>query len=425
MLYSRALSAAAAAQRAAQLVVLDQLADRLCQRVDVLVRHEQAVAVVVDDVARPGRAVVARHRQALAHRLDQDQRKALEARAEHEDRGGTELGAHVLRRAGELHGVAHAVALDQLLQLGLLVALAADPQRPVAVVAGHLRPRGDQQVEALLARQPAGREHDLAVHVRVRPAHRVDRVRDPLEPQPALHQPVVVRHVALGQRHEHVEPPVLARHRLAQALAPGGEVDLLEADRRQAGQAQVGGDHVQRRTRGDEEAGALAQRVGQLEVDPEVPPLDVAVGRMREHAAEAAHQRAHRPQRARRPLRPVVVERGDLHARREAAGEERVAAQPEDAQDLDLVALLGEVAGHVVGGADRAAHPPRAHEDDQDALVVAGSAARCGGGVAVEGAAEQANARTLDPEGERLHRRRELPVCGLLALASSREHLDY
>src|SRR5262245_11587297 len=53
------------------IAVGDQGQQRLGERADVLGGHEQPVAVVVDDLGRPARAVEADHGEPLAHRLDE------------------------------------------------------------------------------------------------------------------------------------------------------------------------------------------------------------------------------------------------------------------------------------------------------------------------------------------------------------------
>ena len=212
-------------------------------------------------------------------------------------------------------------SLDQLLQLGLLVALAADPQRPSrGCVAGHRRARGDQQVEALLARQPAGGEHDLAVQVRRRGppiAWTVFGIRSSrgAGPSSACRSPP---RSPLGQHREHVEPPVLARHRLAQrscrawrGSSARGRPSIRPGSARSAAIMLRPGRVATRKPRALRSARTSWTSIHRLW------SCSRMVGRVRR--ARCANRRSSvRSGRSARgvALGPLVVERGDLHARR-------------------------------------------------------------------------------------------------------------
>src|SRR5215212_5452707 len=102
---------------AAPVLILDQLEDAVREAVDVLGGDEDPVPAAVEDLPGPARAVEAHHREALAHRLDDDHPEALEARAEREDRRFGELLPQLARRAHQRDLLADAALVDHRLQL--------------------------------------------------------------------------------------------------------------------------------------------------------------------------------------------------------------------------------------------------------------------------------------------------------------------
>ena len=137
-----------------------------------------------------------------------------------------------------------------------------------------------------------------------------------------------------------------------------GEVHVLLAHRRQAGPGDGGGDEVQPRTGGDEHAAVASarRRRASSTVGPQRAGGRAAVGRVHEaaggaRAAAAPHEPAAGGTRLGRWSSIAVT----VTPGRE--GEERPLAAAQDADDLDVVAL-GEPAGEVERGADRAAHAP-------------------------------------------------------------------
>ena len=80
-------------------------------------------------------------------------------------------------------------------------------------------------------------------------------VGDHLEPHAAVEHPLVRLAVLLGERHQHVEAGIAARHPLLERLGVVAEVHLLEPDDGHPRRRQVGGEDVQPRPCGDQEAG--------------------------------------------------------------------------------------------------------------------------------------------------------------------------
>ena len=134
----------------------------------------------------------ATHGHALAHRLHQHEREALEARRQRVDRRLRHLPGHVVGRAREGRLLADALLVDPRLQARLGLPVAADLQLPVRVRPGHRRERVDQVVVALLRRVAAGGEDPLRAQVRARRLDLADRVgQPPHRRRGPVHRPLV------------------------------------------------------------------------------------------------------------------------------------------------------------------------------------------------------------------------------------------
>ena len=144
---------------------------------------------------------------------------------------------------------------------------------------------------------------------------------------------------------------------------------------------------------GDRDPARAAQAPHELHVGPQVVVVAADVGRVVERARDPAQQVAQRPQVARRGVRALIVERGDLHALVE--GEVGLVVAPVGRDDLDLVAV-GQVAREVDRRADRPAHPPGAHEQDVDLVLRVPRRVRRGPRVAHQRAAQDPPHRPLD-----------------------------
>ena len=120
-------------------------------------RHEQAVDVVGDDLARAGGAVVRHRRDAGRHRLLQHERVALAPRGQHGHAGAGPLGGHVGGGAGQLDAVLEAELADLGGEVVGARAVAPDPQRPAGDLLVDAPERVDDVLELLLRREPARR----------------------------------------------------------------------------------------------------------------------------------------------------------------------------------------------------------------------------------------------------------------------------
>ena len=215
----------------------------------------------------------------------------------------------------------------------------------------------DQQVEALLAREPAGGGHDRRLERRGAAVMGRGRVRDPLDPQPG--ELAVVGAVALGERHERVEVGVAPPHVRRQRRPVGAQVHVLLDDRDGSGRRRRGRQQRPGGAGGDDDlASGGPQPPQQLQVGPQARrPVAVVLG-MRQDAR----------QRRQHALGPpalgaaAVVERGhgDPGRKREERPPPSAALERDH---LDL-ARLSEVAGQRQRGADRAAHGVRVAEQD-------------------------------------------------------------
>ncbi len=188
------------AETGGQLGSVEQPADGVGQGRVVLGRHQQAVLAVAQHLGDAGGAG-RHHRRAAGHRLEQHVGDAVAvAVREHpagqgEDRGPpVELRQLLLRaEAPDVHPLAEVQLVDQRRQLGLEGSLAVDLAAHPSAVGGQPGAGADQQVEALLARQPADRQdqrrlapvaggpEELGIEA-VRHPH--DLVRQPLARQP-------------------------------------------------------------------------------------------------------------------------------------------------------------------------------------------------------------------------------------------------
>ena len=167
----------ALAERAAQVDVGGQPQQRGRHAGDRLGRDEQAVDLVLDDLARSGRAVIAGDGYAGGHRLLDHEREALGPGGEGADAGLGPLAAHVGDGPGQLDPVEHAELADVPQQLLPLRSGAVDPQPPLGQLVGDLGERLDQPGELLLVDQPAGRHHERVVEARARREPERQRVR--------------------------------------------------------------------------------------------------------------------------------------------------------------------------------------------------------------------------------------------------------
>ena len=231
--------------------------------------------------AGPGRAVERHDAHALAHRLQQDQREALEARGEHEHRRLRHVGADVLRRALERHRALEAV----LARSAPPAARAARPlprsrSRQSGWTRRGLGPRRDQQVEALLVAQAARpRRPSWPTRSAFGAGQRPHGVRDPVERQrrrragagrprgPARSAPRARR----GRGSARASTCAAARRACsgssARARSRAGPARRGARDRR-----------VDARPRADRKPGAPAQPARELDVRPQVEAGHRAVG---------------------------------------------------------------------------------------------------------------------------------------------------
>ncbi len=131
---------------------------------------------MLDDLARPRRAVVAHRRDARGHRLLEHERIALGLRAQRHDRGLGPLTGDVAGRPGELDPAVESGLAAQRLQLPALGTVSEDPQSPVGDERGDPAERADQLAELLLAHQPTGRDDDGVVEPRARDVALRERV---------------------------------------------------------------------------------------------------------------------------------------------------------------------------------------------------------------------------------------------------------
>src|SRR5918996_5288760 len=352
----------------AQVVVLDELEHGGREGVHLAGRDEQPIAVVVQKLGRPRRTVEADDGHALAHRLEEGDRKALEPRAQHEDRRFRHLSGEVLG-AGELDHVGKPFLFDLPLEFLPEVPSPADPQPPVRMRPDDVAERGNQHVESLLASQPPRRQDRPRLEVGRRAAD-LGGVGDADERDIPVEELLVLVLVLVGEHRDGAELPVAPSDRAPEGTRVVAQVHVLLADRDQPGRREVRGDQVEARTRPDEEALLPPQLAHELKVDPEVADARRAVGGVNEHARTTRQEPTHEAEPLRRRAGSLIVERGHLHARWEL--EERLVHATHDAQDLDVV-RAGEMGREVVGGADRAPDAPRAPEQDEDpASAVAG-----------------------------------------------------
>ena len=247
---------------------------------------------------------------------------------------------------------------DQSAQRVAVAAAAVDPQLPAGVCPGDRGEGADQEVEALLRGEPAGRDDDLRVELRGAGAERLDRVRQALDPRRPGQLARVVLAVALGQDRERVERSVAAADRGRERRPVRVEVHVLLRDHDRPGRGdRLGQQRPGGPRRDDDVAARRAQPPHELEVGPDARRRIRVVLRMHEQARQPHEQ----PLDPAPPLGRAVVEARHAHPGRE--GEERLAPQPPDRDQLDLVALA-EVAREVERGAHRAAHRVRVREDD-------------------------------------------------------------
>ena len=172
---------------AAQLLVLDHLADRAREPLDVLVRHEQAVAVVVDDVGGARRAVEATRPPCPCSSPPAGSagspRSARRARTPRPSAMSAPMSSAGPSSVTESASPCSAIRPSSRAREP---AAAAEPQPPVGVGARGLGPRGDQQVKALLVAEAPRRVDGLGGEVGLGPGKRPHGVGDAAERDPAL-----------------------------------------------------------------------------------------------------------------------------------------------------------------------------------------------------------------------------------------------
>lgn len=327
-------------------VVVDQRQQRAGQRLRIADRHQLAVHPVVDDLARPVRAVGGDDRQTAAHGLDDGHPEGLQAGG---DRGDRALGPLRLQRVGRAHQedvVVQAEFVDQGTQRGLLGAAAVDPQPPVGPLGGDLGEGPYEHVIALDAGEPASRDDPLAAAVGRRESGRRHAVGHRLDAHPGQPQrPAVGAGIGLGDGGDRVEARIGAAQRQLERPVVGVQGEVLLAYPHRAAARLLGDVHIEAGPGADQH---VRLRPAQMLGDPAVGELAVLVvaalgggedlGRTGVLGIGAVMARTALPEVHEMPQRDPGTQ-----------VEDRVVAVPQHGHDLDVMPF-GERPGQIERG---------------------------------------------------------------------------